>query len=294
MEKLKKFLSVVRKPVLIWLLIGVVIFIICVIVANVFDEINEITNICLAVDVIVVAFGIWFYLSFQFIRIVMHGRIQKAFYCLWGCLLLPVVLVPLSIFSQSATDKFVEGLATITAIVLILGIPAVLILKYICWSEKAEQRSVKKERSLAVLKGIHIYGLPTSPGIKISAQLYKGKILFKYKNMEINSISKSDIISASLHSEQNIVGTTTTATRKTGVASTLALLNGDLAGAYLFSPKTITYETKNNTVIKWYFILDTSEGDIAINIKSIIAGMKFVDMCNDMISLASSENDICK
>lgn len=291
MEKLKKFLITVWKPVIICLLIGIIIFAICVTVANVFEEIKQIASICLAVDVLTIVFCIPSYLCFQFIRIVTSGWTQKILYCVWAYFMLPVVIVPLSIFSQNATNKFAEVFATVTVLVLMIGIPVFLVLKFICC---AKHPNVKKERSLAVLKGIHIYGLPMCQGTKISIQLYEDKILFKYKNIEINSVYKTDIISASLHSEQDIVGTTTTATRKTGVASTLALLNGDLATAYLLSPKAITYETKNNTVVNWYFILDTSNGDIAINIKSIIAGMKFIDMCNDMISSDSSENDICK
>lgn len=150
---------------------------------------------------------------------------------------------------------------------------------------------VRKHDAIYSLKGYHIYGLSANEGIKVSAYLYNDRIAFRYGNSEIESIDKDDIVRISSCSEQEIIGSTTTGKSRTGLASTVALMSGDLAAAYFLRPKTTTYITKNKVKSYWFFVLDTTTISVILQVKSRSALHYFVDLCNDTLH---HSNDDCE
>lgn len=140
-----------------------------------------------------------------------------------------------------------------------------------------------KHGAIYSLKGYHIYGLSANEGIKVSAHLYDDGITFRYGNNEMESINTAEIVRISSCSEKEIVGATTTGKSRTGLASTVALMNGDLAAAYFLRPKTTTYTTKNKAKNYWFFVLDTTTISVILQVKSRSALHYFVDLCNDTL-----------
>lgn len=140
-----------------------------------------------------------------------------------------------------------------------------------------------KHGAIYSLKGYHIYGLSANEGIKVSAHLYDDGITFRYGNNEMESINTAEIVRISSCSEKEIVGATTTGKSRTGLASTVALMNGDLAVAYFLRPKTTTYTTKNKAKNYWFFVLDTTTISVILQVKSRSALHYFVDLCNDTL-----------
>lgn len=150
---------------------------------------------------------------------------------------------------------------------------------------------VGKHGAIYSLKGYHIYGLSANEGIKVSAYLYNDRIAFRYGNSEIESIDKAEIVRISSCSEQEIVGSTTTGKSRTGLASTVALMSGDLAAAYFLRPKTTTYTTKNKVKNYWFFVLDTTTISVILQVKSRSALHYFVDLCNDTLHYFEDDYD---
>ena len=200
---------------------------------------------------------------------------------------LTVILVILVVYETILfCVLFDKGYASIVALLVLI---LILVRGKSPWPMLSSM--VRKHDAIYSLKGYHIYGLSANEGIKVSAYLYNDRIAFRYGNSEIESIDKDDIVRISSCSEQEIIGSTTTGKSRTGLASTVALMSGDLAAAYFLRPKTTTYITKNKVKSYWFFVLDTTTISVILQVKSRSALHYFVDLCNDTLH---HSNDDCE
>ena len=199
-----------------------------------------------------------------------HGKTQKVL-----TVILAILVVYETILFCVLSDK---GYASIVALL-------VLVLIWVTgrspWLGLSSM--VGKHDALHSLKGYHIYGLSANEGTKVSANLYDDRISFRYGNSEIESFDKDEIVRISSCSEREIIGSTTTGKSRTGLASTVALMSGDLAAAYFLRPKTTTYTTKNKVKNYWFFVLDTTTISVILQVSSRSALHRFVDLCNDIL-----------
>lgn len=139
------------------------------------------------------------------------------------------------------------------------------------------------------LKGVHLGGLPIKSGKRVTVELYEDSIVFKHKDEEVRTLLKDDIYSIQYDYEDVCHGSTTTAHEETGLASTIALMNGDLAAAYFLRPKETTYETKNDIERIWYLEVSDENGSILIQAAEEDLPL-FVDYCNDMLYASEDED----
>ena len=197
-----------------------------------------------------------------------HGKTQKVL-----TVILAILVVYETILFCVLSDK---GYASIVALLVLILIWVTGRSPWLVLSSM-----VGKHDALHSLKGYHIYGLSANEGTKVSANLYDDRISFRYGNSEIESFDKDEIVRISSCSEREIIGSTTTGKSRTGLASTVALMSGDLAAAYFLRPKTTTYTTKNKVKNYWFFVLDTSTISVILQVSSRSALHRFVDLCND-------------
>ena len=221
-----------------------------------------------------IVFGGLGYLIRRFAR----GTVKKVLYA---------VLAFLAVFETILFCVFLEGGAKFSSIIALLVSALLFVTNKF---PRAVLPNADKKRGLtSSLKGYHICGLSANEGIKVSADLYDDRIVFRSGNSEIESIDASDITFISSRSEQEIVGSTTTGKSRTGVASTVALMSGDLAAAYFLRPKTTTYKTKNKVETYWFFVLDTTTISIILQVKSRSALHYFVNLCNDTLHYSEAD-----
>lgn len=149
--------------------------------------------------------------------------------------------------------------------------------------EKILSESPSKVQPIDILTGVHIGGLPIKAGKKVIVELHNDSIVFKRDGDEVRKILKEDIFSVRYDYEDIYRGSTTTAREEVGLASTLAIMNGDWAAAYFLKPNRTTYETKNNVERVWYLEVDDENGSILIQADEEDLPL-FADYCNDMIN----------
>lgn len=289
-ERIKKALFKMLKTMLIGIVVGVALLLILAILATHTDGIVEqIIVRCIMIDIMVTFFGVPAYVVYGLIKEFATGTLKKVLYGVWAFFAFTIALVTVIILLPTETgSKVLDSIAYVISAGIVISVLVILFRK----ASKPGTTSTKSELpdyKVSTLKGVHIYGLSANEGIKVSADLYKDRIVFRSGNSEIESIGIEDIVSVSSRSEQEIVGSITTGTSKTGVASTLALMNGDLAAAYFFRPKTTTYETKNKVETYWFFVLDTATISIILQVKSRSALYHFVNLCNDMLKQSEAD-----
>lgn len=212
------------------------------------------------------------------IRRFAKGRVQIVLYAILGVLV---------VFETVLFCVFLESGAKYSSIVALL----VSLLLFVTnkFPKSITPNANKKHGLISTLKGYHVYGLSANEGVRVSADLYKDRVVFRSGNYEIESIDKTDIISASSRSEQEVTGSTTVGKQRAGVASTVALMSGDFAAAYFLRPKTTNYKTKNTVKRYWYLVIDTSTISVILQVKSRSSLYYFVDMCNDMLNQSEAD-----
>lgn len=289
-KKMKKAILKMLKTMLIGIVVGVALLLLLAILATHTDGVVEqIIMRCVIIDIMVTFFGVPAYIAYGLIKELATGTLKKVLFGVWAFFVLMIVFITVTILLPTETgSRIVDFFAyAITAGIVISVL--VLLFRKVSKSGVPSTEGDLPERRISTLKGYHICGLSANEGIKVSADLYKDRIVFRSGKSEIESIYKSEIAFVSSRSEQEIVGSTTTGKSRTGIASTVALMNGDLAAAYFFRPKTTTYETKNKVETYWFFVLDTTTLSIILQVKSRSALHYFVNLCND--TLRCSEAD---
>jgi len=233
-------------------------------------------DIVISIMAYTLVFGGFGFLIHKFAK----GKIKKILYVVFA------FYAVLFVVSQVFGDSVVQTIIVAVSCVITLGL-----LLFFCnkLSGKITPQTKTGKGIVASMNGYHICGLSANEGIKVSADLYKDRIVFRSGNSEIESIDKSEIVFVASRSEQEIVGSTTTGKSRTGVASTVALMSGDLAAAYFLRPKTTTYKTKNKIETYWFFVLDTTTISIILQVKSRSALHYFVNLCNDTLHYSEAD-----
>lgn len=208
------------------------------------------------------------------------GKVKKILYAV--LIFFAVLMVIQAILGKGTAEVIIVIVSSIITLCLLLFVVYKI-------SGRISPKTKAEQGVISTLKGYHVYGLSTNEGVKVSADLYKDRIVFRSGNYEIESIGKTDIISASSRSEQEVTGSTTVGKQKTGVASTVALMSGDFAAAYFLRPKTTNYKTKNTVKRYWYLVIDTSTISVILQVKSRSSLYYFVDMCNDMLNQSEAD-----
>lgn len=148
--------------------------------------------------------------------------------------------------------------------------------------KKSQNGVSDKVMPFDTLIGMHLVGLPIKSGKKVTVELYEDRIVFKRKGNEVRTLLWDDIYSVRYDYEDVFHGSTTTAHEEVGLASTVALLNGDLASDYFLKPNRTTYEIKNDIERIWYLEVSDENGSILIKAAEEDLPL-FADYCNDML-----------
>lgn len=272
----KEIIKKILKEVSIVLAIVILPIIFLLVYASIAPELNNIFSmIVVGVCALVPAYGAPWYLIHKYAK----GMTKKVLYVLL-VLYVPVISVLTGDKQEmiATTTDFVHGLLNIALPILII----VLIIKGVSYFRN---NILKIDRSrengkIASIKGYHLYGLSTNEGDKVIAELYQGKIVFRYAGGEEERVEKDRIVSISSRTQQEIVGQIITEKRKGSVTSTIAALNGDWGAALFFGNRPSTYETKNKVETYWFLEVDTTTISVILQVKSSSALRQFVDLCN--------------
>jgi|GEM_PF-1472210 len=219
----------------------------------------------------IATFALFGYLIHRFAK----GKVKKILYIILAYF--AVVMIVGVLFGESVMMKipFATACFIVGCLLLFGGYKAY---------EAIARRTESKQGAISTLKGYHMGGLAANEGVKVSVCLFNDSIIFKSGRTELDDIDKTDIVRISSFSDQEIVGAVTTGKSRTGLASTVALMSGDLAAAYFLRPRTTTYKTKNKVKKYWFFVLETPTNSIVLQVKSRSALYYFVDLCNEVFS----------
>ena len=234
-----------------------------------------------------IGIGFSFIATFALLGYLIHrfakGKVRKILYAvLTYC---AVVMIVGLIFGENVMMKIPFVTAIIITICLLLFVGYKI---YEVIARKNTSRE-KPQGAISTLNGYHMGGLSANEGIRVSVCLFDDSIIFKSGKAVLDEIDKADIVRVSSFSDQEIVGAVTTGKNRTGLASTVALMSGDLAAAYFLRPKTTTYKTKNKVKNYWFFVLETATNSIVLQVKSRSALYYFVDLCNDMLNQSEAD-----
>lgn len=237
-----------------------------------------------------IGIGFSFIATFALLGYLIHrfakGKVKKILYVVLAYF--AVVMIVGLIFGENVMMKIPFVTAVIITICLLL-FGGYKIYEIIARKNIGKE---KPQGAISTLNGYHMGGLSANEGIKVSVCLFNDSIIFKSGKAVLDEIDKADIVRVSSFSDQEIVGAVTTGRNRTGLASTVALMSGDLAAAYFLRPKTTTYKTKNKVKNYWFFVLETATNSIVLQVKSRSALYYFVDLCNEVLNSADdADND---
>lgn len=236
-----------------------------------------------------IGIGFSFIATFALLGYLIHrfakGKLKKILYVVLAYF--AVVMIAEFIFGKNVMMK----IAFVTAIIITICL--FLFGGYKVYEVIARKNTgrEKPQGAISTLNGYHMGGLSANEGIKVSVCLFNDSIIFKSGKAVLDEIDKADIVRVSSFSDQEIVGAVTTGRNRTGLASTVALMSGDLAAAYFLRPKTTTYKTKNKVKNYWFFVLETATNSIVLQVKSRSALYYFVDLCNEVINSDDDEEE---
>ena len=286
MDKKKIIKTVLKEVGIVSAIVFVPIIILLVYGSVVTDLDNVFSMVIIAVCALIPFYGAPWYLIHKYAR----GTAKKILYILL-VLYIPAISVLTGDKQEmvASTTDFIHALLNVALPILII----VLIIKGVSYFRN---NILKIDRSrengkIASIKGYHLYGLSTNEGDKVIAELYQGKIVFRYAGGEEERVEKDRIVSISSRTQQEIVGQIITEKRKGSVASAMAALNGDWGAALFFGNRPSTYETKNKVETNWFLEVDTATISIILQVKSASALRQFVDLCNHTLKPSRDYED---
>ena len=147
--------------------------------------------------------------------------------------------------------------------------------------EKDAEKS--REKPIAIITGIHCFGLNLKDDAKVTAELYENRLVLKNKIVYVAEYEMDDVLSVDGRYEDVNTGSVTTAREETSLASSVAMMNGDWAAAYFFKPNKTTYETKHKVERRYFLEIDTMKSNIVLQVYDQDDLIYFIDECKAII-----------
>ena len=147
--------------------------------------------------------------------------------------------------------------------------------------EKDAEKS--REKPIAIITGIHCFGLNLKDDAKVTAELYENRLFIKNKIVYVAEYEMDDVLSVDGRYEDVNTGSVTTAREETSLASSVAMMNGDWAAAYFFKPNKTTYETKHKVERRYFLEIDTMKSNIVLQVYDQDDLIYFIDECKAII-----------
>ena len=147
--------------------------------------------------------------------------------------------------------------------------------------EKDAEKS--REKPIAIITGIHCFGLNLKDDGKVTAELYENRLVLKNKIVYVAEYEMDDVLSVDGRYEDVNTGSVTTAREETSLASSVAMMNGDWAAAYFFKPNKTTYETKHKVERRYFLEIDTMKSNIVLQVYDQDDLIYFIDECKAII-----------
>ena len=147
--------------------------------------------------------------------------------------------------------------------------------------EKDAEKS--REKPIAIITGIHCFGLNLKDDAKVTAELYENRLVIKNKIVYVAEYEMDDVLSVDGRYEDVNTGSVTTAREETSLASSVAMMNGDWAAAYFFKPNKTTYETKHKVERRYFLEIDTMKSNIVLQVYDQDDLIYFIDECKAII-----------
>ena len=147
--------------------------------------------------------------------------------------------------------------------------------------EKDAEKS--REKPIAIITGIHCFGLNLKDDAKVTAELYENRLVLKNKIVYVAEYEIDDVLSVDGRYEDVNTGSVTTAREETSLASSVAMMNGDWAAAYFFKPNKTTYETKHKVERRYFLEIDTMKSNIVLQVYDQDDLIYFIDECKAII-----------
>ena len=149
--------------------------------------------------------------------------------------------------------------------------------------EKDKDAEKSREKPIAIITGIHCFGLNLKDDAKVTAELYENRLVLKNKIVYVAEYEMDDVLSVDGRYEDVNTGSVTTAREETSLASSVAMMNGDWAAAYFFKPNKTTYETKHKVERRYFLEIDTMKSNIVLQVYDQDDLIYFIDECKAII-----------